>query len=337
MNAKDWNKWLVKHGIDWEDKVMRSDIIKVIESMLREKFGWNEVRMCEELFKFIGIDVGEFRKYGIEPCSWLNGLELLSDLRRPYWLGMRVSDLVVRRLSGCVELALSTTNSVDAIFFLALLKAAKTPRLAINWKRKAPAARYVHNKPISLTYYVSLSTDKWSWPIELSGSELERVLSSFSDEELAEFIAGVIDGDGEVLYYYNDVFESESVLVAITVCKNCPKRTNLNILKEVIAERFGIIGNIYSRTDTDINVLTFYNRNAVNLLRCIIKYIHHPLKRLRAELILMYYNGRISRKEFESLYDMTKYVFGGPDVKRNHALEALIRAAPQTHTHGGQR
>jgi len=61
--------------------------------------------MCEELFKFIGVDVNEFRKYGIEPCAWLNGLELLSDLKNPYWLGLRVSDLVVdeRDDKNCIE------------------------------------------------------------------------------------------------------------------------------------------------------------------------------------------------------------------------------------------
>jgi hypothetical protein len=64
------------------------------------------------------------------------------------------------------------------------------------------------------------------------------------------------------------------------------------------------------------------------------KYIHHPLRRLRAELILAYYEGRIDRGTFEKLYKMTEYEYGGPDVKRNNALEATTRAAPQTHTHG---
>ncbi len=43
---------------------------------------------------------------------------------------------------------------------------------------------------------------------------------------------------------------------------------------------------------------------------------------------------RISREVFEEFYDMTKYEYGGSDVKRNNALGALTRAAPQTHTHG---
>jgi len=63
--------------------------------------------------------------------------------------------------------------------------------------------------------------------------------------------------------------------------------------------------------------------------------MHHPIRRLRAELILAYYDGRISREAFEKLYEMTKYEYGGPDVKHNNALEALARTAPQIHTHGG--
>jgi hypothetical protein len=78
----------------------------------------------------------------------------------------------------------------------------------------------------------------------------------------------------------------------------------------------------------------FCGKNAVKLLRRIIKYMHHPIRRLRAELILAYYDGKISREELMKLYKPTKYKRGVPDVKRNNALEALVRAAPQTHTHG---
>ena len=81
----------------------------------------------------------------------------------------------------------------------------------------------------------------------------------------------------------------------------------------------------------------FYNRNAVRLLRRIAKYVHHPLRRLRAELILALYDGKISEDEFKELYEQTKYELGAPDVKRNHALEALVRATPQTHTHGDKQ
>ena len=143
------------------------------------------------------------------------------------------------------------------------------------------------------------------------------------------FVAGVVDGDGSVWCIFED--GNVYVYVGIATCKSCPKRT-IDVLKEVIARRFGIVGHIHSnRTD---DVLTFYGENAVRLLRRVVRYIHHPIKRLRAELILALYDGKISREAFEKLYEMTEYEYGGPDVKRNNALEATIRAAPQTHTHG---
>jgi hypothetical protein len=79
----------------------------------------------------------------------------------------------------------------------------------------------------------------------------------------------------------------------------------------------------------------FGGEDAVKLLRLIRPFVHHPLRRLRIELILVYHDGRISREEFKRLYNMTKYKRGRPDIKRNNALEALARTAPQTHTHGG--
>ena len=222
---------------------------------------------------------------------------------------------------------INTTSSIDAVFFPVLLSAVKTPSLKIEWKRGAPAAKYV-SKSIALSYYVNLSANAWPWPIKLSTSELKGLIEGFSDEELAEFIAGEIDGDGSVWYDY----ENGYACVEIVACKNCPKRMMLDVLKEVIAKRFGIVGHVYSREAADD--LEFVGENAVKLLRRVVRYIHHPIKRLRAELILALYDGRISPEKFEELYDVTKYERGAPDVKRNHALEALARAAPQTHTHG---
>ena len=80
----------------------------------------------------------------------------------------------------------------------------------------------------------------------------------------------------------------------------------------------------------------FGGEDAVKLLRLIKPFVHHPLRRLRIELILVYHDGRISREEFKRLYNMTKHKRGRPDIKRNNALEALARTAPQTHTHGEQ-
>ena len=246
-------------------------------------------------------------------------------MRRPYWLGLRVSDLVVRRIKGGVELEINTTSSIDAVFFPVLLSAVKTPSLKIEWKRGAPAAKYV-SKSIALSYYVNLSANAWPWPIEFSVSELKRILDGFSDKELAEYIAGEIDGDGIVWYNYGNIF------VRIVACRDCPKRMVLDVLKEVIAKRFGIVGYDYSKGTDD--ALKFGGEDAVKLLRRIARYVHHPLKRLRIELILALYDGRISPETFEKLYDATKYELGRPDIKRNNALATATWAAPQTHTHG---
>ena len=326
MNTKMLNKWFARCGINWESKATRNEVVKSIEDLLREKFSWSEVKMCKAMWRFIGVNVDVYRKYGIEPCVWLNGLELLSDLRNPYWLGLAKSDLVVWKYDREVRLELKTTNSIDAVFFPTLLSAIKTPSLNIGWKRGALAAKYVF-RSISLLYYTDISTKAWPWLIGLDIDELERVIKGFSDEELAEFIAGEIDGDGMVRY-------NVTVYVGIAACKNCLKRAILDVLKEVIAERFDIIGSIESyKTD---EALVFRGKNAVRLLRRITKYVHHPLKLLRIELILAYYEGRIDDEEFERLYNMTKYEQGEPDIKRNHGLEVLARAAPQTHTHGEQ-
>jgi hypothetical protein len=90
-NLRQFNERLERCGIDWENKAVRYEVVKEIEDLLR-RLGWSETKMCEEMWRFVGVDVDEFRMHGIEPCAWLEGLESLRDLRRPYWFGLRVSD-----------------------------------------------------------------------------------------------------------------------------------------------------------------------------------------------------------------------------------------------------
>ncbi|MFP3173900.1 MAG: hypothetical protein RXR44_04950 [Vulcanisaeta sp.] len=323
----DLNRWLRRCGISWKSRAMRNDVVKEIEDLLRERLGWSEVGMCEELWRFVGVDVDEFRRHGIEPCIWLEGINELSNLRNPYWLGLRASDLSVKKYNKKVRLILNTTNAIDAVFFLKILGTIRTPSLVVEWKNKAPTAKYV-SRSIALSFYVDLDIGNRPWPIKLNADELEKMIKNFNDKELAMFIAGALDGDGSIWY-------NGSVNVMISVCKDCPKSFILDMLKRVIAERFGIVGSDRSLETAD--ALMFYGRNAVKLLRHIAKYVHHPLRRLRIELILALYDGRISREAFEKLYEITEYEYGGPDIKRNHALEILTRAAPQTHTHGAKQ
>jgi len=127
------DKWLGRCGISWESKAMRGEVVKEIEDLLR-RLGWSEAWMCEELFRFIGVDVNAFRRHGIEPCVWLNNLEKLSDLKKPYWFGLRASDLTVREFDDRTELEIDTTGSVDAVFFPTLLNTVKTPSLIVSGK-----------------------------------------------------------------------------------------------------------------------------------------------------------------------------------------------------------
>jgi hypothetical protein len=330
VNDHYLDMWITECGIDWKTKATRSKIVEVIEDSLREKIGWSETWMCEELWRFIDVDVNEFRRHGIEPCVWLEGLEGLRSLKRPYWLGLRASDLAVKRHERSIELNLRTTNTIDAVFFPMLLNIVKTPRPEIEWGRITPGTRHA-TKSIALSFYVDLGPNEWPWPKSIN--ELEKILEKFSDEELAEFVAGLIDGDGTVWC----IFEGDNVyaFVEIAACRNCSKRMVPNVLKMVIAKRFSVLGNDHLRNNSV--VLRFYGENAVRLLRRIVKYVHHPLRRLRSELILAYYDGRISREEFKRLYEQTEYEREKPDVKHNHGLDVLVRAAPQTHTHGGTK
>jgi hypothetical protein len=329
MNTKKLNKWLARCSIDGKSKMARNNIVEDVEDLLRDVLGWDEVKMCEELMRFIGIDVNEFRRHGIEPCIWLIGLVGLRSLKRPYWLGLRASDLAVRRREKAIELELKTTNTIDAVFFPILLNTVKTPSLEIEWGRAIPWTRHV-TRSIDLSFCVYLGIDEWPWPTELSADELEKILNNLSDEGLAMFIAGLIDGDGSIQRKSKSDYHA---VIVITACKACPKKVILDVLKRVVAKRFGITGDIYS--DEAANVLVFSGEDAVRLLRRVVEYIHHPLRRLRAELFLAYYEGRIDDDEFEKLYEQTEYEYGGPDIKRNHGLDVLVRAAPQTHTHGG--
>jgi hypothetical protein len=201
----------------------------------------------------------------------------------------------------------------------------------LSGERIIPGTRHA-TKSIALSFYVDLGPNEWPWPINLNADEFERILNGFNDERLAMFVAGMIDGDGLVRCIFKD--NNAYVQVGITACKKCHKSYILNVLRRVIAERFGIAGSIESQRAA--NVLVFSGEDAIRLLRRVTKYMHHPLKRLRAELILALYDERISLEMFGKLYEQTEYERRAPDVKRSHGLEALAQAAPQTHTHGAK-
>jgi hypothetical protein len=333
MSAKKLDRLLARYGIDWERKIMRNDIVKEIEDLLRERFGWSETWMCEELFKFIGIDVDEFRRYGVEPCIWLEGLESLRDLRRPYWFGLVNSDISISRYYYDKEIRLSvgTSNTFGAIFFLRVLSIIGAVQLVVV-RDKLPS-KY-ENNIIGLEYRIDFKRDRWPWPTELGDNELERILDGFSDEELAMFIAGMLDGDGSITWYRITRGNRKyyAVSVRIVSCGACMHR--MKIIRSMVAKKFGIFGIIKLGKKARASELAFNGEDAIKLLRRIVKYVHHPFRRLRSELALALYDGRIDPETFEKLCKVMNYKRGAPDVKHNHALDVLARAAPQTHTRG---
>jgi len=325
-NTKTINKWLRRCGIEWAPNKTMAKIIEEIERLMK-RLGWNRVEMCKRLFEFIGIDVKKYEKYGIKLCDWLKDLKELRDLKNAYWFGMRCSDMHVRKHGKAIELKLETSNSIDAIFFPVLLSAVKTPHLTIRLRRrKVRGMRYV-TEWISLGYYIEISDDEWIWPIKLNPDEIRKILSDFDDEKIERFLAAILDGDGTITYEYDDD-ESDYVRVEIAMSKGI-----IDVLNEIITRRFNVVGHVYKGA---ADVLSFHNENAVKLLRRVVRYMHHPLRRLRAELlILMYYDKKINRAQLLELYTPTTYRRGAPDIKRNSGLDVLVRAAPQTHTHGG--
>jgi len=74
--------------------------------------------------------------------------------------------------------------------------------------------------------------------------------------------------------------------------------------------------------------LEFSGTDAIKLLKRIARYMHHPLRKLRAELFLVYYDGKISREKFEKLYEQTEYEYGGPDEKEEQRLRSHHPSSP---------
>jgi len=315
MYGKDLdNKWRTRCNIEWGIRIKRRDIIKRVEGLLRERFGWSETRMCEELMRFIGIDTEMLRKYGIEPCDWVH-----AGFDEVYFMGIALSDLYVKFVeinkNKYVNVALNTTNAIDAVFFSLLLPVQRST-VEIWWVDRETGI-------VGVGYLIVVRADKWGWA---NYEELIKRIRTLRLEDVPRLIAGAVDGDGSIKYNFTVSRPS----IEITACKACRKRVFLDALQEIL-EKLGIEGKIYE-TDSDVR-LEVYGENAIKLLRLIMPYLRHPLKRLRAKLILMLHDGKIDDDTFAELYNQTKYE-DEDDPKRGHAVEALTRAAPQTHTHG---
>jgi len=307
------DKCLARCGINWESGVARGNIVKMIEGLLRERFGWSESKMCESLLYYIGIDVETLRKHGINPCDWI-----YMQTDDVYFMGIALSDLSIEVKNNRVKTLLGTSNAIDAVFFSLLLQYVREPSILIAWAKGG--------RIIEVTYFITVRADKWGWT---NREELIKRIKALRLEDMPRLIAGAVDGDGSLGYN----FTKSVPFIEITACKTCEKRVFLNALQEAL-RKLGIESRIY---ETDHGAkLGFYGKKAIKLLRLITPHLRHPLKRLRAKLILMLHEGKIDDETFTELYEQTEYEDEN-DPKRGHAVEALARAAPQTHTHGASR
>jgi len=314
--TKFLDRWLARCSVKWKSRTARYSVIERVEGMLRERLGWSEVKMCEELWRFVNVDIDEFRRHNMDLCDWLY---IQTD--DVYLMGIALSDLskviIQDKNNKYVKITLDTTNTIDAVLFPRLLQPVRKPTIIMAW---------ANGTIVNTMYRICIKADKWKW---MNFEELIKQIRALKPKDIPRLIAGVIDGDGLIDYF----FAASTERVEIVACKACKKRIFLDILQEAL-DKLGIKGNIYEGDDTA--VLIVFGENAIKLLRFIMPYLHHPLRRLRAKLLLAYQDGNIDYKTFVELYEQTKYR-GKDDPKRNKALEVLARAAPQTHTHGCTR
>jgi len=182
-------------------KIRRNDIVEHVEGLLRERFGWDEVKMCEELLHFIGIDTETFRKYGIELCDWV--YVQTDDV---YFMGIALSDLYVKFVkinkNKYVKVALDTTNAIDAIFFSLLLK---KPSITMSWINREMSI-------VAVEYYIVTKANKWGCA---NHEELIRHVSALEPMDVPKLIAGAVDGDSSIKYK----FTASTPSIEITACR----------------------------------------------------------------------------------------------------------------------
>jgi len=293
----------------------RSLLVEEIEKALRERLGWNEIVMDNIMWKYIGVSVNELITYGIDAHAWIGILRHLS-MNDTYMLGAVHGDVFVRSTSrSWYEISASTTSSPGVLYFERLTRSIKTPTVELTTRRRTPNVVYVR-------FYVKLRRSEWPW----YGKGYETI-SSFNTSGLLRYLAGLVDTDGIVTSEkqpYGYRFEIDITSANIEF---------LEFLKNMVYERLGITGSIKkSKGDSK---LRFRSLQAVQLYEGLRQYLAHPMKRLRAEVYLRYYNKELTIKEFEHFYELLKYDNNGNDPKRYHAADILTQAAPQTHTHGG--
>jgi hypothetical protein len=273
--------------------------------------------MSNIMWRYIGINVDELIAYGIDPHAWIEILRHIS-INNTYMLDAVHGDVYARPTTYCYEVSAATTSTSGVLYFERLMRRIKMPSVELTTRRRTPNVVYVR-------FYVKLRKSEWPW----YGKGYETI-SSFNARELLRYLSGLIDTDGSVTI----LRERYGYKIEISIASADTKL--LKLLKNMVYERLGISGHInVDKRSVSANKLRFRSLQAVQLYEGLRQYLAHPMKRLRAEVYLRYYNKELTIKEFEHFYELLKYDNNGNDPKRYHAADILTQAAPQTHTHGG--
>jgi len=297
----------------------RGRLVEEIEMMLRKEFGWNEVVMSERMWRFIGVNTEELLNYGIDPNAWLQTLSNLS-INDTYMLGAVHGDIYVRTMStNWYEVSATTSSTTGVMYFERLMRTIKIPGIDISIRRRRKEGR--RPNVIYVKFYVLLRRDEWPWH-----DEDYEIMKNFSTTELLRYIAGLTDTDGSIMIVKSREYSFEVSITSANI-------DFLKKLRDVIYERLGIIGHVFNDRGNG-GKLRFERQEAVQLCELLRPYLSHPIRRLRTELYLMYYNGELAEKEFDRFYEPLEYDNNGDDPKRLRAVDMLTQAAPQTHTHG---
>ena len=287
-----------------------------IEKVLRERLGWNEIMMSNIMWRYIGVNVDELTAYGIDPHAWIEVLHRLT-VNDTYMLGAVHGDVYVKpTMPCCYEISASTTSTMGVLYFEELMRRIRMPTVEFSTRRRTPNVIYVR-------FYVELSKKAWPW------YEGYEIISSFNMDELRKYVSGLIDTDGSVTVDKQKCKYKFEIDIASADTKF------LEFLSDVIHERLGITGSIkLGIKGVRGSILRFRGYQAIQLYEELRQYLAHPMKRLKAETYMKYYNKEMPKAEYQRFYEQFKYHHGFGDPKRYRAAILLAQAAPQTHTHG---
>ena len=312
-SSRNFDKLINGCGIDWDRRIPQNRTAEYYEQVLRYRFGVDEVRECDGMFRYYGVDVRYLRDLGIEPCAYLHS----KKPTWPYWAGLYATDLYVEPRDDMYQVSFDTSNGSGLLMALNTLNELGMPSIVIRWHRKgAPHAKYVSGDEVRIKTIIY--TNNWPW--ESKDSMIKQV-AGFNRDELIEFLAGAIDGDG-----YITITSSARPIIYITSGAN--KYTWLRELRREIINKLGISCTIKPMHNVRTNELTYLleiRNDAV--LRAVEPYLHHPVRKLRARLIIEHLSGRLSHEQFSRAYEQTKYKINQQDNKHNSALYVAIHAS----------